>query len=448
VLHAEPADLTMKVAILSETFSKKMGYLPNLLPKYLARLGVDVHLIAMDLSPYYYAASFEKTYGDFVGAGGLTPGTVEFCDGFTLHVLSHRKQFGYMRMVGLRKRLRVLKPDIVQASAAIGWIPLDAALSIPFARYRLFTGSHMASSVFPLARRNSPWWAPERLECALKRAVPGRLVSLVTEKCYTPTEDCALIACRYFGVQPSKVEVMYLGIDTDYLYPAISPPSLGERSRMRAQLGFQSDEIICIYTGKFTEDKKTLLLAHAVEQLRNEGLKCRALFIGNGPDRELLRARPWVSALEFLPFCQLGSYYRAADLGVWPGNESTSMLDAAACGLPIIMSDEVFYRAPVEGEDQVFRKDSIEDLKRAILALRDSEKRQALGLKCAARMARDFSWESIARRRLLDYEAALGLMRPSKAEGACVVGQGSGLSDSLEKFPLRDELPGRRELGD
>lgn len=438
----------MKVAILSETFAKKMGYLPNLLPKYLARLGVEVHLITTDLSPYYYVTAFEKTYGDFLGTGGLTAGTTESCDGFALHVLPHRKQFGYMRMVGLRQRLCAVKPDIVQTSAAIGWIPLDAALCLPLLRYRLFTGSHMASSVFPLARRASAWWSRERIECLAKRAIPGRLVSLATEKCYAPTEDCAWIAHRYFGVQSSKVEVMYLGIDTDYFYPAISPASLGERLRTRAQLGWHADEIICIYTGKFTEDKKTPLLAHAIEQLRNQGLKCRALLIGDGPDKEFLRGCPWVSTLEFMPFHELGRYYRAADLGVWPGNESTSMLDAAACGLPIIISDEVFYRAPVDSEDQVFHKSSVEDLKRAILKLSDGGRRQALGLKCAAKMARDFSWDSIARRRLLDYQAALRPMRLSKAQSACGLGKSKVLAGTLEKLPLRDELPGRRELSD
>ena len=41
----------MKVALLTEVFPRNMGYLENFLPKYLVRLGMDVHVITMDLPP-------------------------------------------------------------------------------------------------------------------------------------------------------------------------------------------------------------------------------------------------------------------------------------------------------------------------------------------------------------------------------------------------------------
>ena len=91
----------MRVALLSDVFAKNMGYLENILPKYFARLGVDVHVITMDLPPYYWMNGHKETYAGF--ADGLQAGAVEVIDGYTLHVLSHAKVAGYMRMVGLRE---------------------------------------------------------------------------------------------------------------------------------------------------------------------------------------------------------------------------------------------------------------------------------------------------------------------------------------------------------
>jgi glycosyltransferase involved in cell wall biosynthesis len=402
----------VKVVLLSEVFSKKMGYLGNLLPKYLARLGVEVHLVTMDLPPYHHIKDFKETYAKFSDPQELVPGAVEAYEGFTLHVLAHRNVLGYMRMGGLRKKLSSIRPDIVQTMAAIGWIPLDAAACKPFLGYELFTGCHMTASVFKLANRELPWWNRERLQCALTRAFPGRLASLFTQKCYAATEDCALIASRYFGVQSEKVEVMYLGVDTEHFYPVISETMARDRFELRRQLGFKEDEVVCIYTGKFTDDKKVTMLAEVVERLRANGQSLRAMFIGDGPQRKILEEYSSSVILDFLPFVKLAPYYRAADIGVWPGNESTSMLDAAACGLPIVISDEVHYRAPVEGNGRVFKRDSSQDLERVLLELGQPQTRQRLGSSGAERMARDFSWESLARRRLRDYEEALRVKGP------------------------------------
>lgn len=397
---------SLKVALLSETFSKRTGYLGNVLPKYMARLGAEVHLITMDLPPYHFMQDFKQTVANY-GDPDLTAGSIEPYDGYTLHVIGHSKTLGYPRMKGLGKKLISLRPNVVQAQVAIGWTPLISAFWQPLLGYQLFTGCHMAASMFPLAQKQVPWWSGERLKCALMRSLPGRMASLLTRKCYAVTEDCALVAARYFGVQPHKVEVMYLGVDTEHFYPVSSPQLAEERSGLRRELGFGDHEIVCIYTGKFTDEKKLHLLLGAVERLRSRQMPFRTLFIGDGPHKKVLQASPGSVVLDFMPFTELGRYYRAADIGVWPGNESTSMLDAAACGLPIVISDEVFYRAPVEGNGKVFRKNDAEDLAKTLLGLREPEERQRLGSSGAARMAREFSWESRARQRLRDYEIAL-----------------------------------------
>jgi glycosyltransferase involved in cell wall biosynthesis len=398
----------MRVVILTETFAKNMGYSGSMLPKYLARLGVDTHVVTMDLPPYYRTKDFQETYERFMGPTALSSGTIEELESYTLHVLPHTKLLGYMRMVGLWSKLRLIRPDIVQCQSAIGWIPLDAALAKPFLGYKLFTGNHTHASVFPLANRQVSLWDKEWLRCTIKRFIPGRFVSFFTEKCYGTTTDCADIAVRFFGVQKCKIDISFLGVCTEIFKPISGDKDSLVRSELRKRLGFSNNEIVCIYTGRFSKDKNPLGLARAVTRLRRMGEPFRGLFVGDGAQSEAILKSPGCVVHPFVPFYELGDFYRSTDIGVWPTQESTSMLDAAACGLPIVVNDTLVAFERIEGNGITYKLNDVNDLVRALRCLRDPQERRRLGSFGADKMARAFSWESLAKRRLTDYEAALG----------------------------------------
>jgi len=412
----------MRVVLLSETFTKGMGYLENLLPKYLARLGVETHVVATDLPCFYRQEAVSKSYGGFIQP--LQPGNVEVRDGFTLHVLGHRQTFGHMRMIGLQEKLKTIRPDIVQTSTAIGWIALDAALFKASLKYKLFTGSHHHASVLALATKQTPLWYAERLRCVVLRTTPGWLVSQVSEKCHAITEDCAEVAARFFGVPRNKLAICPLGVDTELFHPAITSEEAAERIALREKLGFREGEIVCIYTGRFGADKNPLLLARAVAELRRRKKFYAGLFVGNGEQGgEIQRCEGCVTH-PFVRVQELGALYRSADMGVWPTQESLSMLDAAACGLPVVANDTMTAKERLDGNGLTYRLNDQGDLVRALLGLRDAETRRAMGERGARKMAEEFSWESIARRRIRDYEAALcskhGIAEeqvPSRIEG-------------------------------
>lgn len=398
--------ISMRLVLLTESFAKNMGYLGNVLPRYLARLGVDVHVITMDLPPYHQIADFAKTYGGFSTGAVPAAGTVEEFDGYHLHVLPHRSLLGYMRMRGLFGKLRELKPDVVQALPHIGWIPLDAAIARGALHFALFTGAHTTASVFPLAQRTTPKWDWTFFRSVLTRALPGRMVSLRTEKCYAATTDCADVAVRFFGVQKSKIEVIPLGVDTELFFPLTSEASQVERRALRAQLGFGEGEIVCIYTGRFSEDKNPLLLARAIDRLTASGLPFRGLFLGGGVQQEAIEGCRGCVLRPFVPFSDLRRWFHVADIGIWPTQESTSMLDAAACGLPIIVNDTLVAVERIKGNGITYHLSDLDDLVRVISSLHSAARRTELGAIGAQRMKSEFSWASIASRRLRDYEAA------------------------------------------
>jgi glycosyltransferase involved in cell wall biosynthesis len=397
----------VRVVLLAETFAPRMGYLQNLLPRYLAREGVEVHVLTLDLAPYYQTKEYGRTYSTFHANAGLVAGMVLTLDNFTLHVLPHRKLFGYVRMQGFFSKIRELEPDIVTVSVSIGWLALDAAIGSALFGYRLFTGNHTGSSVFDLARLSWSEAPVRRAKSWIMRALPGRFVSLFAERCYAATVDCADVARRFFGVQSHKIEVLHLGVDTDVFHAIADQEELASRFDLRRELHVRDHEILCIYTGKLTGKKNAALLARAIESLRSQGAPYRGLFIGEGPQAREIEARDGCTRLDFMDYQQLGRYYRAADVGVWPTDESTSMLDAAACGLPLIVSNGIGYFDHVEGNGLVYRMNDINDLVEKLRMLEATQFRAQLGGRGAQKMAQNFSWQRAARVRCRHFREAL-----------------------------------------
>ncbi|MGA2353105.1 MAG: glycosyltransferase family 4 protein [Terriglobales bacterium] len=397
----------MRIVLISQIFAPGMGYLENVLPKYLARRGAEVHVLASSLAPDYRQRALPPRRQD--GDGGAE---IETIDGFRLHVLGHSATFGHVRLLGLAPKLRELRPEIVQTMTPIGWIALEAAWNQWRLGYRLFSGCHYHASVFPLAREKSTISKIERWRSYPERWLPGRMASWMTEKYYAIAPDCAEVAKRFFGVPGEKLEICPLGVDTEIFFPASSPAMQRERSALRGRLGFQDDDIVCVYSGRFGVDKNPLLLARAISRLASAGEPFRGLFIGRGPQAGEIADCCGCVVQPFVPMRELGAFYRAAEIGVWPTQESMSMLDALACGLPLIANDTMQAPERLRGTGLPYRLGDGDDLVVQLRALGDTRLREKLGAEGARRMRQEFSWEAIARSRLRDYSAALARRNP------------------------------------
>jgi glycosyltransferase involved in cell wall biosynthesis len=397
----------LRIAILAYTFPRGMGYIGNMLPRHLARLGAEVHYLTMDLPHYFQSNDHITSYGTFAGLDVMRPGTTERYDGFTLHGMAHRVTLGQMRYVGLRDKLRALRVDVVQSLLAIGWPALQAAQLRASLGYRLFTANHTTASVFPLAQRASSPVSPARLKNFGTRFLPGRYISRRTVRCYAATTDCARVAAEFFGVERDKIVVAPLGVDTDLFEPVHTEAQRAERRALRAELGVEDAQVLFVYSGQFTAGKNPLLLAAAVEEMAARGLPVRTLFIGDGAQAQAIAVHGTAIIRPFMSNASLPRFYRAADVGVWPTQESTSMLDAAACGLPVVVNDTLRATERIAGNGLQYRLNDRADLVRVLTRLMEPQLRQELGAVGARRMVEEFSWRDLAARRLRDYEASL-----------------------------------------
>jgi glycosyltransferase involved in cell wall biosynthesis len=239
----------------------------------------------------------------------------------------------------------------------------------------------------------------------LARFAPGRLISLVTEKCYAVTADAAEVARDFYGVQAHKIEVAPLGFDGNWFH---LPDETGAAKRVetRASLGFDEGDVVCIYTGRLNEFKNPLLLARAIAKLRDEGLPFRGLYVGGGEQAEEIERCNGSVVHSFVPADDLARLYWASDVAVWPRSYSASQVEALACGLPVVMTDES-QKKELDEFVIKYRQLDLDSMVATLRTLASEEARKRLSVPTAMRVRETLSWDVIARKRSADYLAAV-----------------------------------------
>ena len=132
-----------------------------------------------------------------------------------------------------------------------------------------------------------------------------------------------------------------VGLDEDRFKPG---PSL-----LRPALGWDEGNLVVGYVGRLAHLKGVDLLADAFREVSQDHPRARLLLIGHGEEERSLRrtlARElscgWVHIQGGVEHEELPEWYRAMDLLVMPSryeNFSNAVLEAMACGVPLLASD-------------------------------------------------------------------------------------------------------------
>lgn len=398
----------MRVVFVSEFYSRNVGYTENCLPKALAALGCEVHVVTSQLQVYGHARYYDDVFRDFLGEREQPLGSFEI-DGYHVHRLPYKLVnipflkretiFGYIQIQGHAAFIKNLAPDIIQTRIPSDLNTFPMALLSKRTGIPLFTECHQHMSVMRPALREGRAGLAFRAAYGLTRTAPGRQVGQIMRKCYAIAEDCAEVATRFYGFPAEKVEVLSLGTDTDHFSP-------GNGKAFRVRMGWAPGEVVAVYSGRFTEAKNPLLLAKAIAKLRSMGRPFRALFVGDGPQAEAIQSTPGCETMAYVPYPELPEIYRAADIAVWPRQETMSMLDASACGTPIVVCDTMGQKQRIQGNGLFFREQNEDALAQALLELESPNVREKMGRVGRRLMTDEFSWRRNAAIRMRDYENA------------------------------------------
>ena len=144
------------------------------------------------------------------------------------------------------------------------------------------------------------------------------------------------------------------GVDLTLFAPATAE----ERRVLRARLGLPEDRVLCAFVGRLTPQKDPDLLLGAWAMGRWS--KAHLVLIGDGPLRSRLEASvssgPRKGQVTFTgAIADVARYLKAADLLVLPSRAegmSNVILEAMACGLPVVATDVPGNREMLGGEDR------------------------------------------------------------------------------------------------
>lgn len=382
----------MKICYVVETYTDGLGYIDNLLPFELAKLGDEVHLITCRLPVYYQNGTTH--FSDNRNARGT--GQAEQVQGVTIHTCKAFWIGSRPLMVGLGRLLGAIKPDVVIVRGLASPVLGQVVLRRLHQGFSLFTSTGQAYSTIPANLKRGSRMSISKLKHWLTRYVPGRLFGTFTTCCIGSTADCVDCAVEFYGVNRKRTAVISLGVDTRVFYPVKDAATQLERELARADLGIEKEALLCIWTGRMTPGKGIPILAQAIEELSQEGLMIRGLFVGSGTEAKTLDTYSASIHREFLPWKDLAKLYRAADVAVWPKSITTSTLDASACGLPVVMSSDEKATERWEGIGSTYKAGSVSSLKGILRQYQDESLRHVVGKAGVAKMHEMYSWQAIA----------------------------------------------------
>lgn len=382
-----------------------LGYQENVLPLEQMVLGHDVEIITSSIFPESCRDVPFLKIGDWQSSfsiGKHLDGPMRITRLRSLHRGSQ------VLLLGLRRALSDSSPDVVVAHGAFSPATMQVILNSRSIGYRVFVDDHS------LGLGHSRTSVSNDLYLALCRRFYGRFRDRVV--LFLPvTLSAKRVLQSEIRVPDEKCELLPLGANTEVFRHSDSL-----RASRRRELQLDNDEFIVISTGKLLPEKKMTLLIEAFAQVATDKERMKLLIVGSGPadyiqeimsTAERLGVRESLILRDFVPNDVLPSFYNAADLGVWPGLPSITVIEAAATGLPVILpASEVSYQVLYESSAaHSFGEPELESLVDALRRLVENPSmRSSLSVNAMRVASETLSWKHIARRSINLFESRPG----------------------------------------
>jgi alpha-1,6-mannosyltransferase len=210
---------------------------------------------------------------------------------------------------------------------------------------------------------------------------------------------------REYGVE--RATVVPLGTDLELFHPRRCS------AEVRARHGAGARDLVLIYAGRLSTEKRVLTLVEALDRLPPD-LSATLWIAGEGPLREELAARAARHPrLRLLPYqsdrAEFARLLASADVYVTAGPHETfalSVIEAQACGLPVVgvAAGALIERVPEglgflgpEGDAQTMADNIV----------RAAAERVTIGPRARRHIEQHFGWDSTFRTLLAAYGTAL-----------------------------------------
>ena len=192
------------------------------------------------------------------------------------------------------------------------------------------------------------------------------------------------------GIGEEHIEYISNGVDTDTFQPVTEE----EKVALRRELNLPENEKLVLSIGRFVPKKGLDIFIGAADPSYQLVLVSRGNFepyIKNAPGT--------VIVLEPMPQERLQKVYQACDIFVLAaaGEDvfSLVLMEAMACGLPVITSNDPFYLNYVDGENIILVEPTSAKIKESIKrVINDKQRASAMSSYSRTKALETFSWDS------------------------------------------------------
>ena len=182
-------------------------------------------------------------------------------------------------------------------------------------------------------------WEGEHIKGLIRKAKNSLLRRFVRKASYTLSySTAAKTKMIRLGVEPSKIEVAYNGIELDHL-ENVTEKILKEAQQVR---GGSSNRIL-LYVGGLFREKKVDLLLKAFSRVKKEYSDIILWIVGHGPETASLKKYVAINRISDVLFWGriidgVDKFFAAADFFVLPGAGGLALNQAMYWQLPCIVS--------------------------------------------------------------------------------------------------------------
>jgi glycosyltransferase involved in cell wall biosynthesis len=369
----------MKIIHIVDSFDPRLGYAEFYLSKKQQDFGFGVSVISSVFAPY----------GNQRWSPGLNRS--EGIDVFYLRsACRFRGNVLFFNPFSLRKIIRDFSPDVIHCHGLLS--PLSQMVLLLNGSHRYIVVGDIITGISPFASRLLP---------SFKRFFDFSILGKV-DALFACTRAVEKFLVKDLEVSPSKVHFIPLGADID-----LFRPNQDQRKKTRSLLGLHPEDVVAIYTGKLLPNKRIHDLIVASKTVIEKNRDFKLVLVGDSllsyKERldfliKKLGIDDNVLILKAVHRTELPNFYNAADLAVWPGTFSISMVEAMACGLPIIIAKSEWTSHYLEFENGFsFIAGDIDCLSAILLKLVGSlDLRKSMGERSQKLVENKLSWNVIA----------------------------------------------------